>query len=240
MQPYNSTYDGDARGYDLLRDCWLNQRRERFIAAWLAGCALPDGALVVEIGSGTGRLLNGLGVRFPHLRFAGIEPIPGYVEYARRQAPPNIAYQQAPLDDVQSFAGSPRAILSNDVLHHLPSYEGALHAVAGFASEDCRWLAIEPNCKNLYTFVKQAIGYGERNFWPRRFRHAAEGEGWTLRSKGHLFLIPPSFREAAHWMQALEHRLEAVPFLAGGVYLELEKAAAVGPRSRRQSLAAAI
>jgi SAM-dependent methyltransferase len=239
MQPFNSTFDGDAQGYDELRACWLNERREQFIAARLESYALPERALIVEIGSGTGWLLNRLGGRFPRLRFIGIEPIGGYVEYARRAAPANVVYQQSTIEDALSFASVPRVVLSNDVLHHVPSYEGALHAVARFTAPACRWLAIEPNCRNLYTFVKQATGYGEQNFWPGRFRKLALREGWTLRLKGHLFLVPPAVKQAPSWMQSLERQFERIPALAGGVYLEFERSGTGSANSETATLATA-
>lgn len=223
MQPFNSTFDNDPRLYDSLRSCWLNQRREEFIAAQLERYRLPDGALVLEIGSGTGWLLNRLGTQFPRLRFMGLEPISGYVDFAAAKAPANVFYSKTTLENVEELPERPRVLLSNDVLHHVPSYEGAVRAAARLASAECRWLAIEPNYRNLYTFVKQATGYGEQNFWPGRFGRTAAAEGWTLQLRGHLFLIPPSVKQPPAWMKTVEKRLDGVPFLAGGVFLELRQ-----------------
>jgi SAM-dependent methyltransferase len=235
MQPLNSTYDDNPERYDRLRDCWLNRRHEEFIAARLNCYQRPADSLVLEIGSGTGWLLNRLGARFPALRFAGVEPIAGYVEYAQKNAAPNVRYLASTLEQADALAESPRAVLSNDVLHHVPSYEEALRAAARLAAPACRWLAIEPNCKNLYTFVKQATGYGEQNFWPGRFRRMAAREGWRLDGKGHLFLVPPSVDQPPQWMQAIERFGERVPFLAGGVYLEFTLGPAAGGSDGEQN-----
>ena len=220
VRPYNSTFDGDPEVYDRLRTCWLNERREAFISNRLTKYQLPTGTLVVEIGSGTGWLLNRLGRRFPALRFLGFEPIAGYVEYARMNALSNVTYLQTTIEDAGALPDAPMVVLSNDVLHHVPSYAGAIQSISRFAAPRCRWLAIEPNCGNPYTFTKQALGYGEQNFWPGQFRTAAGDCGWELTGKGHLFLIPPTVREPRGWMKTLEAKLDWIPCLAGGVHLE--------------------
>jgi len=200
----NSVYDNDPAGYDRLRSGWLNQRRADFITNRLMGYGLPAGALAVEIGSGAGGLLNRLGRRFPDLRFVGIEPLAGYVDFARGGAPTNVSYVTATAEDAEALLpGRPRAVLSNDVLHHLPGYSAAAKAMARRAATGCLWLALEPNHWNPYTFLKQAAGNGERNFHPRAFAQAAEREGWRLRSREYLFLIPPFVKEAPAWMKAM-------------------------------------
>lgn len=217
----NSVYDNDPAGYDRLRSCWLNQRRADFIIGRLPGYGLPAGSLAVEIGSGAGGLLNRLGRRFPDLRFLGVEPLAGYVDFARAGAPPNVSYVEATAEAAGPLLPEPpRLVLSNDVLHHLPSYSPAARAMAQRAAAGCLWLALEPNPRNPYTFLKQSTGYGERNFHPRAFAQAAGREGWRLRSREYLFLIPPSVKQAPAWMKTMERRLERIPILAGGVCLE--------------------
>ena len=227
---YNSVYDGDTAGYARLRSCWLNRRREEFIAARIVEYALPAGSLAVEIGSGTGGLLNRLGRRFPDLRFLGIEPLAGYVDFARTGAPSNVSYVTATAEDAGPLLpGPPRLVLSNDVLHHLPSYSTAARGLARHAAAGCLWLALEPNQWNPYTFLRQSAGYGERNFHPRAFAQAAGREGWRLGSREYLFLIPPFVKQAPAWMKAMERRFERVPMLAGGVCLEFSLALPSSP-----------
>ena len=219
--PRNSVYDSDPAGYDRLRSCWLNQRRTDFIAGRLTGYGLPAGSLAVEIGSGAGGLLNRLGRRFPGLRFLGVEPLANYVDFARAGAPPNVSYVVGTAEDAGPLLPeAPGLVLSNDVLHHLPAYSPAARALAHRAAAGCRWLALEPNHWNPYTFLRQSAGYGERNFHPGVFAQAAGREGWRLRSREYLFLIPPFVKQAPAWMKAMERRLERVPVLAGGVCLE--------------------
>jgi hypothetical protein len=223
-------YDNDPAGYDRLRSGWLNQRREDFIIKRLRGYGLPGGSLVVEIGSGAGGLLNRLGRSFPGIRFVGIEPLAGYVDFARAGAPRNVAYAMGAAEDAEALLpGPPRVVVSNDALHHLRCYAASARAMARRAAAGCLWLALEPNHWNPYTFLKQCAGYGERNFHPRAFAQAVGREGWGLRSKEYLFLIPPFVKQAPAWTKAMERRLERVPFLAGGVCLELALALPSSP-----------
>ncbi len=241
MRPFNSSYDDTPAAYDRLRGCWLNERREKFLMDRLRGYGLPTGALVVEIGSGTGRLLNSLGKHFPDLEFLGIEPIEAYVEYSRKTSPGNVRYMRGTLEEAGAqIAERAMVVLSNDVLHHLPSYEAAARMVGRFASPCCRWLLVEPNAKNPYTFFRQWTGYGEQNFWPGRFERLADQHGWELQFRTHLFLIPPFVQQPSAWMKSLESRLERIPLLAGGVCLEFTKTGPYTATSAAVTASAAI
>jgi SAM-dependent methyltransferase len=229
---YNSRYDSDPSGYDRLRSCWLNERRADYLSKQLTSYRLAAGSLVVEIGSGTGWLLNHLGESFPYVRFLGLDPIPAYVEFARKRAPANVEYVMSTVEEAGRYiTESPQLVLSNDVLHHLNSYEAAARTFALLGASGCRWLVIEPNSTNPYTWFRQWIGPGERNFHPGPFRQAAAENGWTVLHKGYMFLIPPFVKRPCAWMRALEQRFEHVPMLAGGVSMELQLDEVPSPKS---------
>ena len=80
----NARHSHDAEAYGRLRETWLNERRAQYVLAWLS--ALPAGARVLEIGSGTGNLLLDVAARRPDLQLIGVEPLPNYVELSRRSA----------------------------------------------------------------------------------------------------------------------------------------------------------
>jgi tRNA G46 methylase TrmB len=71
-RPYNSVYDADPARYHALRSCWLNQRRGCFVETWLR--QQPAGP-VLELGSGTGMLLNRLAAALPDREFCGLDPL---------------------------------------------------------------------------------------------------------------------------------------------------------------------
>lgn len=225
---WNAAWDGRPAEYAAKRDCWLTRRRIRYVGDFLR-VARPGDA-VLELGSGVGDLLGALASDRPDLRFTGIEPQVSYVEYsedaARRAGVRNLVFRTAAAEDLRdAFSPAERFdwILSNDVLHHVADAARVLNAAAAVSRETTRWLAIEPNARNPYSFLSALARRGERNFWPGRFLRLARAAGWSRRQVGFLFLVPPFVREPPDVLAALERRLEAVPWLAGGIALTLER-----------------
>lgn len=219
----NSKWEGRPDEYDRLRQCWLNERRLRFLAERIGSGRLPDGARVLEIGSGTGWLLRRLAETFLSLDFTGVEPDASYVEFANLRASENEQHAAAVAETlaVRFPAASFHLVLSNDVLHHVGSIPQVFSATAAVSAPGAQWWLIEPNFLNPYTFVKQRFTHGERNFYPRGALHDAAISGWRLVSRRNLFLIPPFIRSAPAWMRAVERRWETNPILAGGICLHL-------------------
>jgi len=57
---------------------------------------LVDGESVLDVGSGTGNLALTVHARAPHAQVVGIDPSPGYVEFARsRTTAPNVRFEQS-------------------------------------------------------------------------------------------------------------------------------------------------
>jgi SAM-dependent methyltransferase len=225
MKRLNAAYDESPELYDAMRDCWLNERRLAFIVGEIARRRPSAGARVLEIGSGTGWLLRRLAERFPELSFVGLEPIEGYVSYARsRGLRSNVSLALGRAEEAhEAVTGTVDVILSCDVLHHVESSSTTVASLSRIAPLGTTWIAIEPNWKNPYVFFGSANKPGERNFWPRAFERDARRAGWSRRARGHLFLIPPFWKRPPAWMKAIESRLEWIPWIAGGVYLELER-----------------
>jgi SAM-dependent methyltransferase len=219
----NSVYDDRPHEYERYRQCWLNHRRAKFIAGKIRQYALPDGADVLELGSGTGWLLRDLGEQFPRLNFWGVEPLESYVDFSReRTRTRNVRYFQGTAETVDKLLRcKPLAVLSNDVLHHVVSLADTARGVSRISSPGCRWLAIEPNCKNLYAFVAQSLRHDERNFWPGEFRTIAKTACWSAEEQQYLFLIPPFVSSPPEWLKRVERMLESIPFLGGGVCLQM-------------------
>jgi len=223
MSGVNASFDNDPARYDDMRSCWLNDRREAFILKHLRGADSSTPHALLEIGSGTGWLLNRLASRPPAWSFCGIDPIPGYVDYATEQcARANLEFHNSGAEQATTTLGKRTFdfLLSNDVLHHVTSEHETVHQAARLARPGTRWLAIEPNALNPYAFAGQALKSGERNFWPKRFAAIAGDAGWELAGRSYLFLIPPFLKAPPEWLKRLEGHLEGIPFLGGGVALE--------------------
>lgn len=224
----NSVWDDQPAEYAKFRATWLNARREQFLITYLQ--QLKSGSAVLEIGSGTGQLLISLASKFPTLKFVGLEPLDKYVIYAQD------ILKEAQLENLEFHTGFAESatstpvngarfdlILSNDVIHHLESITKAGEELAQLSGSQTRWIAIEPNCLNLYTFTKQYLSPGEKNFFRREFLALIKDSGWKLKEQNYLFLIPPFIRRPPRWLKELEAFLEGVPVLAGGVALELNR-----------------
>jgi 2-polyprenyl-3-methyl-5-hydroxy-6-metoxy-1,4-benzoquinol methylase len=205
-----------------LRGCWLNERRLAFLVEQIGTAGLPPAAAILEIGSGTGWLLRRLATRFPEHRFFGVEPDPTYVEYARRHGQPNETHLVGAAESVgREACPAFHMVLSNDVLHHVQSLDATFDGVAAVTTPGCTWWAIEPNFLNPYTFLRQHFTYGERNFLPYPAVRLAAHNGWQLRERRNIFLIPPFVHEPTPWMRMLEARFENNPVLGGGLCLRL-------------------
>lgn len=222
VRSLNAEWDGRPAAYEDLRQCWLNERRERFLCQQLHDADLGEGDRVLEIGCGTGWLLRRLAARFGQLQFVGLDPDASYVRFAQEHTShPNERYIEGWAESLPDVGLGFSTLLSNDVLHHVGSITETVRRAAEVARPGAQWLVIEPNYLNPYTFARQRFTAGERNFFPAAATRAAEQSGWHCVARTHLFLIPPFVRAAPGWMIELERRFERVPVLAGGVFLRL-------------------
>jgi len=224
-KPLNSHYDEDPARYDSLRESWMSERREVLLADFLTGT--PPGSRVLEIGSGTGRLLIALATARPDLEFIGIEPLPKYVAYARElvrtTGHANIQVIQGAADESSGLdVGLIDRVISVDVLHHVDVLSRSIANVTAATEAGARWLVMEPNPLNLYMFAFCLLTNGERNFWPRRFERAARERGWRELDRTRRFVIPASVKQPKPWMKQVEARVERVPLAGRAVKMTFE------------------
>ena len=222
---YNSIFDDDPEAYDAMRDSWLYRRREDFIRRAVAGMGLSPGSTVLEVGSGAGALLYRLAGDMAELDFVGIEPLEKYVEYSRRKYQSgNLRFIKGASEEVSGLVGGPVSlVLSNDVMHHVRSIRSSIEEISKITEPGARWLLIEPNVYNLYVFLNHILRPDERNFYPGSFVRTAAKYGWVLEKKSYLFLVPSFLKDAPAWLKKAEAGLEHIPFLGGGVAIELRK-----------------
>ena len=222
-QHRNAGHD-DPAAYDRLRHGWLNRRRRQYFADAVAE---TRPSRVVELGSGTGRMLCELAAGAPCVGFVGVEPVEGYVNYGRSLAASsgrsNVELFQGTGEQIAEVVepGSADLIVSSDVLHHVDSLSRVIRAVRTIARPGATWVLVEPSAANPYVGAYQALTPGERNFWARRFLHEADQAGWELSGRGRMFLIPATIDCPPSWLIALERRLERFPVLAGAVTMRL-------------------
>ena len=189
---------------------------------------------MLELGSGTGSLIVGLAASRPDLEFIGIEPLAGYVDFARRRAEAakiaNVRFCEGVAEEAAATLDGARAdyVISSDVLHHVGDQSLVTAQARAASAGKGGWLLIEPNLWNPYILAFQGLAPGERNFRPRSFLSVANANGWRLRRRGFLFLVPGFVASPGPRLRRAEHRWEHLRLLAGGVWLELEP---TGPNS---------
>ena len=203
---------------------WLFERRVQRILEFLSA-AEPDD-LVLEIGCGTGAVLERLAQARPDLRLCGIEPVDSYAAFARERLggtdPERVQVLSGYMHDMPgSDVKGVDWVISNNMLHHATDVDAILEALALVCGESAKWLSIEPNAQNPWVYVRHFTQSGDRLFSKQEFLEKATDAGWSLRAAGHLFLYPPSFRQVGPIAARLERLLERNPVLSGGIVLEI-------------------
>jgi ubiquinone/menaquinone biosynthesis C-methylase UbiE len=224
----NAGFDDRPDQYDALRSAGhMAVRRASFFAAAVA--AAPG--TVVEIGSGTGTLLRGLAAGFPERSFVGVEPLPGYVDFAREEARAaglaNVRFEVGTAESLGAVVGTGGAglLISVDTLHHVADVAATAREAARAVAPGGRWQAMEPNRVHPYVWLYHVLTPGERTFPVRRFVRAAGRAGWRLAGQRTLFAVPSGVGTLPGWAQRLEVRAERVRPLAGAVVLDLVRGA---------------
>jgi ubiquinone/menaquinone biosynthesis C-methylase UbiE len=220
----NAGFDDRPDEYDSLRSSGhMARRRAEHFAAVVA--AVPG--TVLEIGCGTGTLLHGLAARFPDRQFRGVEPLPGYVDFARERAEAdgldNLRFTVGTAESLGAAVpdGSVGLLVSVDTLHHVTDVDATVREAARAVVPGGRWHAMEPNRLHPYVWIYHTVTEGERTFPVAPFLRSARGAGWRLGSRGSRFLVPSGVRHLPRWAQRLERRAEHLRPLAGAVVLDL-------------------
>ncbi|PWJ48468.1 Methyltransferase domain-containing protein [Quadrisphaera granulorum] len=223
---YNAGYDEQPEAYESLRAAGHMTRRR---VEYFEGVLRDVPGRVLEIGSGTGTLLRRLASTHRDRHFTGVEPLPNYVDFANGRSRDlglgNVAFEigtgEALPDGVAD--SSVDLIISVDALHHVEDLDAVLAEASRVAAPGARWRAMEPNRLHPYVFLWHTVTDGERTFNAGDFLRRARSAGWRLVGKDRLYLYPSTVQQVPPWAERLERRLEGVPFLSGGVALDLVK-----------------
>ena len=162
------------------------QAYERFMGRWSANLAqlfldfagLADGDRVLDVGSGTGNLALAVHARAPRAQVVGIDPSPGYVEFARsRTTAANVRFERGVADALpfadRSFDRAlcqlvfnfiPDGALALRELRRVTLSGGVIAAVlwrldGGMRMLDAFWEAAGANSENAGRFGERATAY---------------------------------------------------------------------------------
>lgn len=223
---YNASYDEQPEAYESLRaEGHMTRRRVEYFEDVLRN--VPG--TVLEVGSGTGTLLRRLAGNHPDRRFTGVEPLPNYVDFANGRS------KDLGLENVVFEVGTGEALpasvadssvdlfISVDALHHVDDLDAVIAEASRAAAPGARWRAMEPNRLHPYVYLWHTVTAGERTFDAGDFVRRARAAGWRLVGKDRLYIFPSTVQQVPPWAERLERRLEKVPFLSGGLALDLVK-----------------
>ncbi|MGK5173950.1 methyltransferase domain-containing protein [Geodermatophilus sp. CPCC 205761] len=231
----NASFDERPDEYDDLRAAGHMARRR---VEYFTGVLDEVPGTVLEVGCGTGTLLRELAARRPDRTFVGIEPLPNYVDFARRRAEEaglaNVRFEVGTGETLGQVvpAGSAGLVVSVDALHHVTDLDRVVAEVRAVSAPTARWRAMEPNRVHPYVWAYHVLTPGERTFAVRDFLRRAGDAGWRLVGSTTLFLYPSGVRRVPAWAEQLERRLEGLRPVAGAVVLDLAVEGVSGARGR--------
>lgn len=221
---FNAGYDEQPELYDDLRaGGHMTRRRVDYFDRVLA--EVPG--RVLELGSGTGTLLRTLAASHPERRFTGVEPLANYVDFANERSAAqglgNVRFEVGTGEEVPAAVatGSVDLILSVDALHHVTDLDAVVTEAARVAAPGARWRAMEPNQQHPYVWLWHTLTPGERVFPAGDFVRRARAAGWELVGRDRLYLYPSGVKQVPGWAARAELALERLPFISGGVALDL-------------------
>ncbi len=208
----------DAAEYDRRRRGHHERRRVELLTREFA--SHPNGEFVIELGCGTGNLLNQVAADHPATRFLGIDVDSRLIAFATQ------TYSRGQLSfECRDIVADPldadaNVLFSVDVIHHILSVEGMYPAIRRLLSRGGRWIAIEPNILHPIVTLQQErmkrAGLGEDHFNPRREAPRIRAAGFSLERRSY-FLALPQCTTVNNALQRVERILERVPLLGGSV-----------------------
>ncbi len=228
----NGHFDADAGAYQRLRAGRQFQRRLARTLDFLADA--PADGLVVEIGAGTGGMLEALADARPDLRFLGVEPLDNYVEFAQtrwaHRDPERLRIAVGTAERLGDHTDGAARVMSHDVLHHVDDIPATIRAVTAVTEPGARWLAVEPNRANPWVAAYHIAAPGERLFNQRAFLAEATSAGWQVADRFRMFLIPHALASPPAVLETLEDRYEHLPVVSGAVGAVLARPTDATPR----------
>lgn len=122
-EPLHTEYARDAAGYDARWAAYL----DRTTRAVLDRLDARAGERILDVGCGTGLLLERLGRATPAARLTGVDPVPEMLALARRRLAVSAAdLSEAAAERLPFGDGSFDAVVSASVFHYVRQPEAAL------------------------------------------------------------------------------------------------------------------
>ncbi len=187
---------------DATRDHWIDVRTRGALVDAVATAVHP-GAVIVDLGCGSGHLLDDLRARFPQAFLVGIDAVPEGLAKARRRVPG----AELILADVTTLPLGDATVdvaVSANLLEHVEDDGRALAELARILRPGGRAALVVPAGPGLVDYYDQALGH-VRRYARGELAGKARAQGLRVAADHGLGSLPfPAF-----WLVKKAHRLGA-------------------------------
>jgi SAM-dependent methyltransferase len=183
---------------DELEDIHEESSRDHFIDVWtrqalldgIEGCVPSDG-VVVDLGCSTGYLLEDLRKRYPATFLVGVDLVAAGLPKAHELVP-DAALLQADACELPFGDASVDAVVSANLLEHIPDDEQALREIRRILKPVGRGALVVPAGPGLYDYYDEYLGH-ERRYHRGELARKARAAGLDVVLDAHLgsLLFPP-------------------------------------------------
>ncbi|MEA5578607.1 class I SAM-dependent methyltransferase [Anabaena sp. UHCC 0451] len=181
-------FDRWASSYDWTFPSFIYQAIHKRLISQIQ---LPANANVLDLGCGTGRLLNRLASHFPNLRGTGLDLSPQMLRVARQsnQHHPRLIYLEGNAESLPFAEGQFNAVFNTISFLHYPQPEKVLNEVARVLSPGGNFYLVDITADNS-AFKLMANSPTGIKFYHQEQRQQL-GAGAGLLCLGHYYLLGP-------------------------------------------------
>ncbi|MDJ0846489.1 class I SAM-dependent methyltransferase [Crocosphaera sp.] len=180
-----SFFDRWAPNYDIILTTIFYQSLHKRLLSYLS---LPHPAYVLDLGCGTGRLLNRLAANFPDLQGIGVDLSPRMLKEAREtnQHHPRLIFTRGNAESLPCADNEFDAVFNTISFLHYPNPQQVFKEVSRVLKPQGRFYLVD--YIRLYSLDSIPFSPGGINFYSPQEREAfADNVGLT--TQGHYYLL---------------------------------------------------
>ncbi len=180
-----SFFDRWAPNYDLIFTTIFYQSLHKRLLSYLT---LPHPSYVLDLGCGTGRLLNRLAENFPDLQAIGVDLSPQMLKEAREtnQHHPRLIYTQGNAECLPFADNQFDAVFNTISFLHYPNPQQVFREVYRILKPEGQFYLVDYT--RLYSFDSIPFSPGGIHFYsPKQREEFADNAGLT--TQGHYYLL---------------------------------------------------
>lgn len=182
--------DASVNWSDELEELHEESSRDHFIDVWTRGSmierlgAVPPGGTIADLGCSTGYLLEDLATAYPQAQLLGLDLVAPGLRKAHELVP-QARLLRADVCVVPIAEGSVDAIVSANLLEHVPDDEGALREMRRVLRPGGRAVIVVPAAPGTYDYYDRFLGH-ERRYGRGELAAKARAAGLELIEDAHL------------------------------------------------------